>query len=172
MQFHAPSELYLTQYRIYDPRTGRWLSRDPIEEEGGINLYGYVGGNPVSYIDPNGQIAVPVIVPIVIILGGLYIYSQQPSGGGGADGGLGSLMSGGSSSGSWSWPWVESRGSDKERATDIPSWARGKAKNPGESCSDFAKRLLTEQYGCDDPRANSRGQGQSTAKLKSTASEA
>jgi uncharacterized protein RhaS with RHS repeats len=32
-------------YRYYDPVTGRWPSRDPIEEEGGINLYGFVGNS-------------------------------------------------------------------------------------------------------------------------------
>ncbi len=31
-----------------------WISRDPIGENGGLNLYGYVGGNPVSRIDPLG----------------------------------------------------------------------------------------------------------------------
>jgi RHS repeat-associated protein len=54
MQYHAPSGLYLTKYRAYDPKDGRWLSRDPIEEAGGINLYAYVGGNPVNYNDPLG----------------------------------------------------------------------------------------------------------------------
>ena len=54
MQYHAPSGLYLTKYRAYDPQTGRWLSRDPIEEVGGINLYGYVEGNPVSNTDTLG----------------------------------------------------------------------------------------------------------------------
>jgi RHS repeat-associated protein len=34
-------------YRWYDPVTGRWSSRDPIEEEGGVNLYGFVGNNGV-----------------------------------------------------------------------------------------------------------------------------
>ena len=42
--YHAQSGLYLTHYRVYDPVTARWLSRDPIGETGGINLYGYVGG--------------------------------------------------------------------------------------------------------------------------------
>jgi RHS repeat-associated protein len=32
MLYHADSGLYMTQYRAYDPRTGRWLSRDPIGE--------------------------------------------------------------------------------------------------------------------------------------------
>ena len=35
--------LYYYGYRYYDPLTGRWPSRDPIEEEGGVNLYGFVG---------------------------------------------------------------------------------------------------------------------------------
>jgi uncharacterized protein RhaS with RHS repeats len=40
--------------RWYDPDTGRWLSRDPIEEAGGLNLYAYAGNNPVNFIDPIG----------------------------------------------------------------------------------------------------------------------
>jgi RHS repeat-associated protein len=55
--YHAPSGLYLTHYRAYDPVTARWLSRDPIGEAGGVNLYGYVGGNPLSYTDPLGLAA-------------------------------------------------------------------------------------------------------------------
>jgi RHS repeat-associated protein len=38
-------------YRYYDPVTGRWPSRDPIEEEGGVNLYGFVGNDGVGNID-------------------------------------------------------------------------------------------------------------------------
>ena len=49
--YHAQSGLYLATYRAYDPGTGRWVSRDPIGELGGINLYGYVGGNPVKRVD-------------------------------------------------------------------------------------------------------------------------
>ena|GEM_PF-5128898 len=44
----------LCTYRWYDPTTARWLTRDPIEYEGGLNLYGYVGGNPVGWADPLG----------------------------------------------------------------------------------------------------------------------
>jgi hypothetical protein len=39
------------QYRHYDPKTGRWPSRDPIDEEGGINLYGFVGNDGVNKWD-------------------------------------------------------------------------------------------------------------------------
>jgi RHS repeat-associated protein len=54
MFYHQDSGLYLTHYRAYDPRTGRWLSRDPLGEIAGTNLYAYVGGNPISYSDPLG----------------------------------------------------------------------------------------------------------------------
>nr|WP_252737897.1 DUF1566 domain-containing protein [Marinobacter salexigens] len=42
-------------YRDYDPKTGRWTARDPIGFAGGdTNLYGYVLGDPVNWIDPTG----------------------------------------------------------------------------------------------------------------------
>ena len=42
-------------YRYYDPNTGRWPSRDPIEERGGKNLYGFVGNDGVLRIDYLGM---------------------------------------------------------------------------------------------------------------------
>ena len=44
-------------YRYYDPQTGKWPSRDPIEENGGINLYGFVKNSPTNLTDVLGQIA-------------------------------------------------------------------------------------------------------------------
>ncbi|MFC7339623.1 RHS repeat-associated core domain-containing protein [Haloferula chungangensis] len=38
-------------FRYYDPVTGRWPSRDPIEEHGGVNLYGFVGNDGVNRWD-------------------------------------------------------------------------------------------------------------------------
>ena len=40
--------------RYYSPSAGRWISADPIAEEGGKNLYGFVGNEPATRIDPNG----------------------------------------------------------------------------------------------------------------------
>jgi RHS repeat-associated protein len=43
--------LYYYGYRYYDPSTGKWLSRDPIGEGGGRNLYGFCSGDPISRVD-------------------------------------------------------------------------------------------------------------------------
>ncbi|MEZ9394756.1 RHS repeat-associated core domain-containing protein, partial [Vibrio splendidus] len=40
------SELVYFGYRFYMPNLGRWLNRDPLQEQGGINLYSYVNGDP------------------------------------------------------------------------------------------------------------------------------
>ena len=42
-------------YRDYTPSTGRWLNRDPIEEDGGVNLYGFVGNKAIDLSDILGQ---------------------------------------------------------------------------------------------------------------------
>ena len=55
--------------RYYDPEIGRFISEDPIGLEAGVNLYAYVGGNPLNYIDPDGNIALPLIAVLPIIGG-------------------------------------------------------------------------------------------------------
>ena len=54
--YHALSGLHLAPYRTYDSNLGKWLSRDPIGEEGpdGPNLYTYVSNDPVNGVDPLG----------------------------------------------------------------------------------------------------------------------
>jgi len=46
--------MYAYCYRFYEPNLQRWINRDPIGEWGGINIYGFVGNNPMSRIDPWG----------------------------------------------------------------------------------------------------------------------
>ncbi|MFH1653534.1 MAG: RHS repeat-associated core domain-containing protein, partial [Pseudomonadota bacterium] len=48
--------IYYYRARYYDPSIGRFISEDPINLAGGINLYNYVGGNPVNRVDPWGLI--------------------------------------------------------------------------------------------------------------------
>ncbi|MBR6734105.1 MAG: RHS repeat-associated core domain-containing protein [Kiritimatiellae bacterium] len=43
------------QLRSYSPRLGRWLNRDPIEEKGGVNLYGFVDNMPSGLFDLSGM---------------------------------------------------------------------------------------------------------------------
>lgn len=46
--------LYYYGFRYYNPETGRWLNRDPIEERGGINLYAFCSNDSVNRFDSLG----------------------------------------------------------------------------------------------------------------------
>ncbi|WP_316349032.1 RHS repeat-associated core domain-containing protein [Desulfuromonas acetoxidans] len=52
--FDAESGLHYNWHRYYEPRSGRYITLDPIGLAGGINLYAYVGNNPVGLADPKG----------------------------------------------------------------------------------------------------------------------
>ncbi|MCB1099587.1 MAG: RHS repeat-associated core domain-containing protein [Verrucomicrobiae bacterium] len=52
--YHPQSGTHLAWFRGYDPRIGRWLNADPIEEAGGLNLYGYVSNGPALFSDSLG----------------------------------------------------------------------------------------------------------------------
>jgi RHS repeat-associated protein len=47
--------LYYYGYRYYTPQTGRWINRDPIGEQGGLNLYGFVGNDGLVKWDILGK---------------------------------------------------------------------------------------------------------------------
>jgi RHS repeat-associated protein len=36
----------------YSPDIQRWINRDPVQEDGGVNLYAYCGDDPASAVDP------------------------------------------------------------------------------------------------------------------------
>lgn len=51
----AETGLHYNDRRYYDPDVGRYIARDPVGFEGGVNLYAYVGASPNRYIDPTGK---------------------------------------------------------------------------------------------------------------------
>jgi RHS repeat-associated protein len=53
-QYDTETGLQYFGYRFYNPAMGRWLTRDPLGEVGGLNLYSFVGNNPVNWVDPLG----------------------------------------------------------------------------------------------------------------------
>ena len=48
--------MYDYKARVYSPTLGRFLQADPIGYGDGMNLYGYVGGDPVNFVDPTGTL--------------------------------------------------------------------------------------------------------------------
>jgi len=55
--FDQETGLVYYNYRYYSPELGRWLKRDPIEENGGWNIYGMIGNNSVNWCDYFGLLA-------------------------------------------------------------------------------------------------------------------
>ena len=66
--YDSETGLFYNYFRDYNPATGRYIESDPIGLAGGINTYGYVGGNPVGRIDPTGENEA--------VIGGLGIISS------------------------------------------------------------------------------------------------
>lgn len=53
-RYNAGVGLYHFLYRAYSPSLGRWLHRDPAGFVDGLNLYEYVSGSPLNFVDPSG----------------------------------------------------------------------------------------------------------------------
>jgi len=52
--YDSETGLHYNWNRYYDPKTGRYLTPDPIGLEGGINLFTYVANSPTTSMDPSG----------------------------------------------------------------------------------------------------------------------
>ncbi|WP_256578228.1 RHS repeat-associated core domain-containing protein, partial [Pseudomonas sp. PIC25] len=75
--YDAHSALHYNYFRDYDPETGRYVESDPIGLEGGINTYGYVGSNPLRYIDPTGEnIALQAVVVVAVVAAGAAVVNS------------------------------------------------------------------------------------------------
>jgi RHS repeat-associated protein len=80
--YHQASGLLLSPYRAYSASVGRWISRDPIGERRGINLYDYVLNDPILLTDPFGLSpwSGDVTLSGGAVLGGSVDISISPSG--------------------------------------------------------------------------------------------
>ncbi len=59
--FDAETGLHYNYFRDYDPQVGRYVESDPIGLNDGTNPYVYVGGDPLSGVDPSGQSVFKII---------------------------------------------------------------------------------------------------------------
>lgn len=57
---YPPVDFVEAGHRYYEPVLGRWPSRDPIGELGGLHLYAFVRNRSLNAIDPDGRLEVPI----------------------------------------------------------------------------------------------------------------
>ena len=72
---HDGAGLYYYRARYYQPRLQRFIAEDPIGYLGGdVNLYGYVGQNPILRTDPSGHVPLPILLGCALGAAGGYTY--------------------------------------------------------------------------------------------------
>jgi RHS repeat-associated protein len=168
------SGLHYNYFRDYDPKTGRYVESDPTGLDGGINTYIYVLNNPDRYIDQKAEAAVAagalcfipgvgwvscaVAATITVASACIYYGSKALI-----------QFTLGDSDASACGPrqlCSVSKKSQKERSTDVPSYAKNYEKDPNESCHEYAISILIQQFGQNHPKVNKRSPGSDYSKIK------
>ncbi|WP_287399872.1 RHS repeat-associated core domain-containing protein [Nitrosomonas sp. H1_AOB3] len=76
-QFLGSLNLYYYKARFYSPALGRFLQTDPIGTADDLNLYAYVGNNPINFNDPSGLCPWCVAAGVGAIVGGGIDFGVQ-----------------------------------------------------------------------------------------------
>ena len=76
-QYHDhETGLHYNRYRYYDPRVGRFVSKDPISYAGGLNLYAYAP-NPTGWVDPLGLARIPKSVKTKVAMENQEVFGVE-----------------------------------------------------------------------------------------------
>lgn len=120
-------------HRYYSPSLGRFINRDPIEEQGGINLYSFFGNNSINAWDYLGML-VPWWEDLGIDGNDLYY-----------DGGSYDWGNGGGSSGGGGVQ-VSSGGNDFNGSADVPGTGVGVTTSQPNPSNPNDPGVLTHTY--------------------------
>lgn len=180
----AETGLIYLRARYYDPSTAQFLTVDP-DVRATQSAYGYVDNNPLNHADPSGKwlgaliggvaaalvapealvafaIAVVVVVVVIVVVWAVVsaVDSWKESTAGTYDYDMPNAYDN-----SQSVAQGKSKSSGMARATDIPSYARGKGKIGSETDEQAAIRIFTENFGrCPTPK--DKGAGGDVSKIK------
>ena len=75
--FDKETGLHYNYFRYFEPETGRYISPDPIGLMGGMNVWGYVGGNPMGFVDIDGLIRYNAPPPRTVPVSGVTLVALQ-----------------------------------------------------------------------------------------------
>ena len=118
-EWEPEAALYFNRARFYDPSLGRFISRDPLGENGSVNLYGYVGNGPLNGIDPLGLFGQDVHQGAAGQDYGTYTWATQLGFSGPAARRIGAADIGTDSGSTGPWP-TSSLNGGRARHFDIP----------------------------------------------------